>query len=37
MLRELIHAVGLNVDEKTQPELFQYLCNLLKGQEHVTL
>jgi hypothetical protein len=37
MLEQLIHAVGINVDETTQPELFAYLCNLLKGQENVAL
>jgi hypothetical protein len=37
MLEQLIHAVGINVDETTQPELFEYLCVLLKGQENVAL
>ena len=37
MLSELIHAVGINVDKTTQPELFEYLCVLLKGQENVAL
>ena len=37
MLEQLIHAVGINVDETTQPELFKYLCELLKGQENETL
>jgi hypothetical protein len=37
MLEQLIHAVGINIDETTQPELFTYLCNLLKGQENVAL
>ena len=37
MLTELIHAVGINVDETTHPELFKYLCDLLKGQTNETL
>jgi hypothetical protein len=36
-MSELIHAVGINVDEVTQPELFKYLYELLKGQENVVL
>jgi len=28
---QLIHAVGINVDQKLQPELYQYLCNILEG------
>jgi hypothetical protein len=37
MLSELIHAVGINIDETTQADLFKYLSDLLKGQENVTL
>jgi hypothetical protein len=37
MLEELIHAIGINVDESTHPKLFKYLNELLKRQEDETL